>query len=98
MIANCAFLAGVTVFLLVGWLAGELRFLAPYKASLFRQHNVSILGGTLLLFFNLTALYYTVARWLFMRDAGRKLQHLDRQLGTVDAAIDDVGDELGGRR
>jgi hypothetical protein len=29
MIANTAFLAGLTVFLLAAWLAGELRFLAP---------------------------------------------------------------------
>ena len=32
MIANTAFLAALTIFLLVAWLAGELTFLAPYKA------------------------------------------------------------------
>ena len=46
------------------------------------------------LFFNLCALYYSVARWLFLRDSGRKLLHLDRQLGTPDAALDDLGPHL----
>jgi hypothetical protein len=94
MIANTAFLAAVTVFLLIAWLAGELSFLAPYKASLFRRHGWFIGGATLVLFLNLCALYYSAARWLFLRDTGRKLLHLDRQLGTPDAALDDVGSEL----
>jgi hypothetical protein len=94
VIANCAFLAGVTVFVLGGWLAGELSFLAPFKATLFRRHGVFIGGAALLLFFNLCALYYSVARWLFLRDAGRKLLHLDRQLGTPDSALEDLGSHL----
>ena len=40
MIQNTAFLASLTVFLAVGWGAGELRFLAPYKAGA-RGHPVS---------------------------------------------------------
>ena len=94
MIANAAFLAGVTVFLVAAWLAGELSFLAPYKATLFRRHGWFISGATLVLFFNLYALYYSIARWLFLRDAGRKLLHLDRQLGTSDAALEDLGPHL----
>ena len=94
MIANSAFLAGVTVFLLAGWLAGELRFLAPFKATLFHRHGWFIGGAALLLFFNLSAFYYSVARWLFLRDAGRKLLHLDRQLATSDAALEDIGSRL----
>ena len=94
MIANAAFLAAVTVFLVAAWLAGELVFLAPYKAALFRQHGWQLGGVTLVLFFNLCALYYSVARWLFLRDSGRKLLHLDRQLGTSDAALDDLGPHL----
>ena len=68
-----------------------MSFLAPYKATLFRRHGWFIGGATLVLFFNLYALYYSIARWLFLRDAGRKLLHLDRQLGTADAALEDLG-------
>lgn len=90
MIANSALLAAITVFLLAGWLAGELRFLVPYKTVLFRLHAPLLGGLTLVLFLNLCAIYYSVARWLFLRDTGRKLLHLDRQLATDDAAIEDL--------
>jgi hypothetical protein len=80
MIANTAFLAALTVFLLVAWLAGELTFLSPYKAVLFRDHGVFMLGALLVLFVNLSAIYYALARWLFLRDTGRKLTLMDRQL------------------
>jgi hypothetical protein len=94
MIANTAFLALITVFLLTGWIAGELSFLAPYKGPLFARHGWLIGGGVLVLFFNLSALYYQLARCLFLRDAGSKLLHMDRQLGTADAAIRDIGTNL----
>ena len=90
MIANTAFLALITVFLLTGWLAGELSFLAPYKGVLFARHGWVIGGTVLVAFFNLSAFYYHVARWLFLRDTGSKLLHLDRQLGTADAALKDL--------
>ena len=87
MIANTAFLAGVTVFLLAGWLASELSFLAPYKATLFRRHGWLIGAACLVTFFNLCAIYYNLARWLFLRDSGSKLLHLDRQLDTADSSL-----------
>ena len=98
MIQSSAFLALVTVFLLVGWFAGEVRFLAPYKATLFHLHGQLIVGAILLVFLNLCATYYGIARWLFMREAGRKLSYLDRQLSTSDAALHDLGDRLEGER
>lgn len=94
MIQNTAFLALITVFLLVGWLAGEVRFLAPYKGQLFRQHGAVIAVAVGLVFLNLCAAYYAVARWLFVRDAGRKLQHLDHELTASDAALGDLRQRL----
>ena len=85
MIANAAFLAVLTVFIFVGWLAGEVIFLAPYKAVLFRSYGTYILGGVLLLLFNVFGLYYGLIRWLFLRDTGRKLTHIDRQLDETNA-------------
>jgi hypothetical protein len=94
MIANSAFLAALTLFLLVAWLAGELRFLAPYKTVLFSRHAPLLGGVALILFLNLCATYYSVARWLFLRQTGRKLLHLDRQLVTNDAAIEELRTHL----
>ena len=64
---------------------------ADFILPLFVRHGWLIGGAVLVLFFNLTAFYYHATRWLFLRDAGSKLLHLDRQLGTSDAAIKDIG-------
>ena len=93
MIANTAFLAAVTLFLLLAWLAGEVSFLAPYKVALFHMHGPLVLGGTLLVFLNLCAVYYGLARWLFLRDTGRKLAHVDRQLIAGEGVHEDVPPE-----
>lgn len=94
MIANTAFLAALTVFLLAAWLAGELTFLAPYKATLFREHGMFIAGATLLVFLNLCAAYYGLARWFFLRETGRKLTHIDRQLVASEGIGEDVPPEF----
>jgi hypothetical protein len=90
MITNTAFAAALTTFLMAAWLAGELSFLAPYKVSLFGRHGLVIGASVLLLFLHLCALYYGIARWLFLRDAGRKLTHMDRQLGTAEGLHEDL--------
>ena len=90
MIKNTAFLAALTSFLFIAWLAGELSFLAPYKVALFRLYGTVILGGALLVFFNLCAAYYGLARWLFLRETGRKLTHVDRQLIASEGVHEDL--------
>ena len=90
MIANAAFLAGLTTFVLAAWLAAELSFLAPYKAAIFRTYGLHIGVGVVLVFVNLLGTYYLIARWLFLRDAGRKLTHIDRQLRSAPGLHDDL--------
>lgn len=94
MIKNTAFLAALTLFLLVGWFAGELRFLAPYRGVLFREHWPAIAGALVLVFVHLCAIYYVVARWLFVREAGRKLVFVDRQLTSSNAVLAELGEQL----
>jgi uncharacterized membrane protein len=94
MMANAAFLAALVVFLIVGWIAGELQFLAPFRTALFHEHGALILAAVFVLFLNLCACFYAVGRWFFLRDTGRKLRHLDHQLSTPDAVLDDLGRDL----
>ena len=94
MMKNAAFLAALTVFLVAGWLATELTFLAPYKTLLFQRHGVRMGVGALLLFLNLCAIFYAIGRWLLLRDAGRKLLHVDRQLTSPDAVLEDLRQQL----
>ena len=90
MMANAAFLAGLTTFVLTAWLAAELSFLAPYRAAIFRNYGLHIGAAVLLVFINLVGTYYLIARWLFLRDAGRKLTHIDRQLRSAPGLHDDL--------
>jgi hypothetical protein len=94
MIKNTAFLAALTTFLLVAWVAGEVSYLATYKRALFVFYGWVVGAGVLLTFLNACALYYGLARWLFLRETGRKLLHLDRQLSSSDAVLDDLRRQL----
>ena len=84
MIANCALFSSLVLLLGLFWIAGETTMLAPYRRLLFTQYGVQMGLFLLILFFNLFALCYAVARVLFLRDTGRKLTHVDQQLGTAD--------------
>jgi hypothetical protein len=94
MIANSAFLAAMLVILLLFWLLGELQFLAPYKHLIFPRYVWVVVGGVLVVFFNLFGLVYAVTRSLFLKDTGRKLAHVERQLRTPDAVVRDLSERL----
>jgi hypothetical protein len=96
MIANSAFFAALLVLVLSGWLLGELAFLAPYKRLIFGRHLWLIVGVAVLVFLNVFALAYAVTRALFLKDTGRKLAHVDQQLGTADTVARDLSERLAG--
>src|SRR5438552_371709 len=83
-----------SLFFLDPTLAGALSFLAPYKAALFRLHGTFIVSAALIVFLNLCALFYALARWLFLRDTGRKLTHVDRQLISSEGVHEDLPPQL----
>ena len=95
MIANTAFLAALTVFLLVG-VAGRRADVpgavqgCPVPTCTAR----SLSARSLLVFLNLCAFYYALARWLFLRDTGRKLTHVDRQLIASEGVHEDLPPHL----
>ena len=94
MIANSAFLAAMALLLLVFWLLGALEFLAPYRRTIIAEYIWIIAGAALVVFVNLFALAYAVTRSLFLKDTGRKLAHVDRQLGTTDTVARDLSERL----
>lgn len=94
MIANSAFLAAMTLLLLAFWLLAAVDFLAPYKRLIFGQHLWLIIGAALVVFVNLFALAYSLTRRLFLKDTGRKLAHVERQLQTGDTVVRDLSDRL----
>lgn len=94
MISNSAFAAALLMLLALFWIAGETTFLVPFKRELFREHGVHIGLFLLVVFVNLFALCFGVARLLFLKDTGHKLHHLDRQLATRDSVLADLSARL----
>ena len=82
----------VTVAILIAlgfWLMGQLRFLIPYRHLLLDRYGNAILFWFAVLFANVFAAVYSLQRKFFLKDAGRKLSHLDKQTLTGDAPVPD---------
>src|SRR6202048_1417768 len=69
-----------TCALPIFWLMGELKFLIPYKAVLIHAYGTPISIFLLVLFTNLFAAAFALNRRFFLKDTGRKLSHLDKQM------------------
>jgi len=100
MIANALILTIALLLALGFWLMGELKFFIPYRAVLLHQYGTSILVFLAVLFINVFGIVFAVNRRFFLKDTGRKLSHLDKQLqvgqGELPApSIESVDEELG---
>ena len=85
MIANAVFITTL-VFLAVGiFLLQECQFLIPYRHVLFVQYGSVLAAFGAALFVNLFAVVYLACRVFFLKDTGRKLAHLEKQLRTGDS-------------
>ena len=96
MIANAAFVAAMVLLLLTFSVLGPLQFLAPYKRLIVAQYGEVIVGALVVVFLNLFALFYLIARALFLKETGRKLAHVEKQLRTGDTIVRDLSERLAG--
>lgn len=80
------FFATTVIFLAIGFLLlQECVFLIPYRTLLIEKYGQSIALFAALLFFNLFALLYFVVRKLLLKETGRKLAHVEKQLRTGES-------------
>jgi hypothetical protein len=98
MIANSAFLAAIVLMLVLFLLMDQLSFLIPYKRLIFARYLWIIVTAIVVTFVNLFALFYSLTRWILLKDTGRKLAHVDKQLLTRDTIIRDLSDRLSQER
>ena len=66
----------------------QLDFLMPYKRYLQAQYGTVILIYLGLLGVNLFGLFFWITRKLLLKDTGRKLVHLEKQLRAGEVARD----------
>jgi hypothetical protein len=100
MIANALILTIAVLLTLGFWLMGELKFFIPYRAVLLHQYGTAILVFLAVLFINVFGIVFAVNRRFFLKDTGRKLSHLDKQLQVGQGelptpSIESVDEELG---
>lgn len=85
MIAN-ALLATTVICLGLGFLLmEECRYLIPYRQLLFGKYGNSLALFAAAFFLNLFAGIYVLCRKLFLKDTGRKLAHVEKQLRTGES-------------
>ena len=94
MIANSAVLAAIVLLLLTVELVKELAFLAPYKRVILHDYVWPILGTLVVIFLNVFACFYVITRHLFLKDTGRKLAHVEKQLLTPETIVRDLSERL----
>jgi hypothetical protein len=87
MIANALILTIALLLALGFWLMGGLKFLIPYRHILIHQYGSVILAWVVVLFVNLFAAVYTIQRKFFLKDTGRKLTHVDKQVAAGQSPV-----------
>ena len=94
MVANTLLLTTVILMGLAFFLMGECQFLIPYRHLLLAKYGVSIALFAAALFVNLFATFYVIGRKLFLKDTGRKLAHLEKQLRTGASLSEELSRRL----
>jgi hypothetical protein len=82
MIASAVFVTTI-IFIAIGLLLlQECQFLIPYRHVVFGKYGSILAIFSATLFVNLFAAVYIFCRLVFLKDTGRKLAHLEKQLRT----------------
>lgn len=87
MIASSLLITIALLLALTFWLMGELRFLIPFKSILYHTYGMMIVAWGTVLFINLFAAVFALNRKLFLKDTGRKLSHIDKQIVTGQSPV-----------
>jgi hypothetical protein len=94
MIGNTVCATTVIFPALALYLMQECRFLIPYRHVLFMKYGGHLAAFAAALFVNIFAAVYLIARKLFLKDTGRKLAHLEKQLRTGESISEELSERL----
>jgi hypothetical protein len=94
MVRTSAFISVAVVAAGIIWLLGELAFLAPRRTPLVQLYGRLIAAFICVFAVNLFGLILAVNRRLFLRDTGRKLAHVEKQLRTGSSISEELTERL----
>ena len=96
MIANALF-ATTVIFLAMGfYIFQECTFLTPWRDLILKRCGTTIAVYSMLLFLNLSAIVFSVSRRFFLKDTGRKLAHLEKQLLSRQSISNELSEKIAG--
>jgi len=94
MVTN-VFFATTILFMAAGFfLLDQCRFLIPYKPLLLERYVTVILLFSAVLFINIYAAVYFGVRKLLLKETGRKLAHVEKQLRTGQSISQELTEHL----
>ena len=94
MVTN-VFFATTILFMAAGFfLLDQCRFLIPYRSLLLQRYGATILLFTAVLFINIYAAFYFGVRKLLLKETGRKLAHVEKQLRTGQSISEELTEQL----
>ena len=94
MVTN-VFFATTILFMAIGFLLlDQCRFLIPYKTLLLQRYGAQILLFATVLFINVYAAVYFGVRKLLLKETGRKLAHVEKQLRTGQSISQELTERL----
>jgi hypothetical protein len=90
MLANALLAATAILLALAFYLMQECQFLIPFRPLLWAKYGgiIALFAGTL--FLNIFGAFFLISRKLFLKDTGRKLAHLEKQLRTGASISEDL--------
>ena len=94
MLTNAIFVTTLITLALGLWLLQECSFLIPYRHVLFVQYGATLAIFAAVFFVNGVAAVYLIGRLFFLKDTGRKLAHLEKQLRSGSALSEERSKRL----
>lgn len=94
MVGNLLLLTVAIALALAFFLMEECRFLIPYRHLLWAKYASAMGTFAAVFFVDLFAALYLVSRKLFLKDTGRKLAHLEKQLRTGSSLSEELSERL----
>jgi hypothetical protein len=94
MLANSLFATSILFLAVLLFLLGECTFLIPYRILLVDKYGPTIVAFLATLFLNVFAAVYMGARKLFLKDTGRKLAHVEKQIRTGTSISEELTQRL----
>ena len=86
-----AFILTVVIFLAMGLaLLDECRFLIPYRMLIIHKYGAPIIMFSAGLFVNVFTGLYLLLRKISLKDTGRKLSHLDKQIRSGHSIAEEL--------